>query len=255
MAGPRPAGSDARGPGARPGRSALRWRGGRRPAPAPGIARALAVDVDDDLDDAEWHEALVEGDAAGVVARRVRIDRSHLRRLTLTGAELTAPRWTDVLVEDAELSGAVLHDATWTRVELRRCRLSGVQLAEARLRDVTFVDCKLDEANLRLAVGERVALRGCVAAGADFAGARIDELWCFDSDLQRVDLSNAELTGARLHGSSFDGLRAADRLRRVTLDPAQVMPFALALYGALGIRVEEDREPLPRKAARPQPKR
>ncbi len=201
-----------------------------------------------ELDDAEWHEVLVEGDATGASARRLRIDRSHLRRLALTGAELTAPRWTDVLVEDAELSGCVLHDATLTRVELRRCRLAGVQLAEARLRDVTFVDCKLDEANFRLSVGERVTFRSCGLGGADLGGARIEDVWWFDSDLRGVDLSNAELPGARLHGSTFEGLRAADRLRRVTLDPAQAMPFALALYGALGIRLDEEREPaVPRR--------
>jgi uncharacterized protein YjbI with pentapeptide repeats len=200
------------------------------------------VDPRRDLDDAEWHAVLVEGDATGAVARRLRIDRSHLRRLALTGAELEAPRWTDVLIEDAELSGAVLHDATLTRVELRRCRLSGVQLPEARLRDVAFVDCRLDEANLRLAAGERLLFQGCGLPGADLAGARIEALWAFDSDLARVDLSNADLPDARLHGSTFEGLRAADRLARVTLDPAQAMPFAVALYGALGIRLDEDRE-------------
>jgi uncharacterized protein YjbI with pentapeptide repeats len=217
------------------------------------------VDPRTDLDGAEWHEVFVEGDASGASAHRLRIDRSHLRRLALTGAELSDPRWTDVLVEDAELSGCVLYDATLTRVEFRRCRLAGVQLAEARLRDVAFVDCKLDEANLRLSVGERVTFRSCGLGGADLGGARIEEVWFFDSDLRGVDLSNAELPGARLHGSTFEGLRAADRLLRVTLDPAQVMPFAMALFGALGIRVDEEREPpVPRQrdqAKRDQSKR
>jgi uncharacterized protein YjbI with pentapeptide repeats len=221
------------------------------PAAPPQLPSSLAPLAVAEVDnDAEWHESLAEGDATGAVARRFRVDRSHLRRLALTGAELTAPRWTDVLLEDAELSGAVFHDATLTRVEFRRCRLAGVQLAEARLRDVVFVDCKLDEANLRLSTGERVELRGCRLAGADLAGARIDDLWCFDSDLRGVDLSNAEVSGARLHGSTFEGLRAADRLRKVTLDPAQVMPFAVALFGALGIRLDEEREPPVRQSKR-----
>jgi uncharacterized protein YjbI with pentapeptide repeats len=212
----------------------------------PSSLTPLTAAVDDDLDDAEWHEVLAEGELTATAARRFRVDRSHLRRLALTGAELTAPRWTDVLLEDCELSGTVLHDATWTRVELRRCRLSGIQLPEARLRDVAFVDCKLDEANLRLSVGERVVVRSSGMGGADLGGARIDGLWCFDSDLARVDLSNAEITDVRLHGSTFEGLVAADHLRRVTLDPAQVLPFAVALYGALGIRIDEEREPPPR---------
>jgi uncharacterized protein YjbI with pentapeptide repeats len=224
------------------------------PAAPPQLPSSLATLTIDDAadveDDAEWHEARVAGDATGSVARRLRIDRSHVRGLAFTGAELTAPRWTDVLLEDAELSGTVFHDATLTRVEFRRCRLAGVQLAEARLRDVAFVDCKLDEANFRLSTGERVELRGCGMAGADLAGARLDDLWCFDSDLRNVDLSNAEVSGARLHGSTFEGLLAADRLRRVTLDPAQVMPFALALFGALGIRLDEERVPPARQAKR-----
>jgi uncharacterized protein YjbI with pentapeptide repeats len=209
------------------------------------------TDLADVEDDAEWQQVLVEGDATGAVARRLRIDHSHLLRLSLTGVELTAPRLTDVLVEDGEWSGAVLHDATLTRVEFRRCRMAGVQLAEARLRDVRFVDCKLDDANLRMATGERVELRSCGLAGADLGHARLDAVWAFDCDLRRVDCSNAELTGARLHGSTFEGLRAADRLLRATIDPAQVMPFAMALFGALGIRIDEEREPAPVRPARP----
>jgi uncharacterized protein YjbI with pentapeptide repeats len=221
-------------------------------ASPPRLPPALSPFTIDGLDDAaEWHELAVDGDATAAVVRRLRADRCHLRGVAFTGAELTGPRFTDVLVEDGEWSGAVVHDATLTRVEFRRCRMTGLQLAGARLRDVAFVDCKLDEANLRMTNGERLDLRSCGLPGADFGAARLAALHGFDCDLRRTDFSGAEVTDARLHGSTLEGLRAADRLLHATIDPTQVMPFAVALFGALGVRVDEDRDGPARRQAKP----
>jgi uncharacterized protein YjbI with pentapeptide repeats len=199
-------------------------------------------------DESDWEGFHVEGDLSGLVARRLDVAECRLTGVALTGADLDGVRLTDTLLEDCELSGAMLHDAVLSRVELRRCRMSGLQLPGAKLRDVTFVDGKLDEANFRMATGERLTFRSSHLAGADFAAARLADVRFFDCDLTRVDYSNARVSGCRLHGSTVEGLRGAQHLGRAAIDPAQVLPFALRLYAALGIVVDDDRDaPPPRR--------
>lgn len=126
-------------------------------------------------------------------------------------------------------------------VELRRCRLSGVDLSAARLNDVHLVECKLDEAGFAGATGERLRMDSCLLPRASLVGARIEHLRLYDCDLTEVDVSGARLDGARLHGSAIERLKGADGLRGVTIDSTQVVPFALRLFAARNIGVDDDR--------------
>ena len=65
----------------------------------------------------------------------------------------------------------------------------------------------------------------------------------FDSNLTGAELSQATLTRARLHGSSFDTLRGAGALRGTTVSSAQILPVALQLLAVLEITVDDEREP------------
>jgi hypothetical protein len=57
-----------------------------------------------------------------------------------------------------------------------------------------------------------------------------------------VEFSAADLEGAFLHGSVLEGVRGGGILRRVVIGTDQVVPLALSVFAALGIRVDDDAE-------------
>jgi hypothetical protein len=59
-------------------------------------------------------------------------------------------------------------------------------------------------------------------------------------DLTNVDLSKCDLSGSRLQGSRLDGIRGGEGLRGVTVGSDQLIPTALAVFGALGISVDDE---------------
>jgi uncharacterized protein YjbI with pentapeptide repeats len=116
-----------------------------------------------------------------------------------------------------------------------------LQLAGARLRDVRFIRCMLDDASFRMATGERVQFDDSRLVAADFYEAKIRSTRFFDCDLTSSEFSRSELPGALLQGSTLEGLQEAAYLREVRIDSSQILPFALRLFGALGISVDDDR--------------
>ena len=194
-------------------------------------------------DDETWAQVEVSGDLTGQSTRGLDVVEARLVGARFAGAELERVRFTDTVVDDCDLSGTVFHHASFDRVEVRRSRMSGAVLAGATFRDVRFVDCRLDEANVRMVRGERVAFEDTVLSGSDFYEAKLVPSRMFDCDLGRANFDRADLRGARLHGSKLDGIKGAEALREAVVDSTQVLPLALAVFAALGIVVDDDREP------------
>jgi uncharacterized protein YjbI with pentapeptide repeats len=217
-------------------------QGRQRPSPAqvPDSLRSGEEAVLED--DVEWSRLELEGDYSEQVATRIDVSECRITAASFTSTDLPRSRIGDTVFGSCELSGAAFHGAALTRVEFRECRMRGFSLAEAQLRDVTFSNCRLDEADLRLATGERVAFERCSLAGADFYAARLTQLRLFDCDLTGMELSQADLTGARLHGSTLVNLRGARYLGGVVIDSDQVVPLALAMFGATGVTVDDERD-------------
>ena len=213
-------------------------------APARPQFPADVEDAPDDplVDDLEWHQVCVRGDFNGQIAGNVEIMESRLVGARLVGVEVERLRVTDTVVEDSDLSGAVLMDAALTRVELRNCRMSGLVVAGARLRDVRFVDCKLDDANFRMTTSERVEFDRTILRTADFYAAKLRSARFFGCDLALAQFSKADLRGARLHGSALADVLGAESFAGVVVEAGQVLPLAWRLFAALGITVDDDRE-------------
>jgi hypothetical protein len=64
----------------------------------------------------------------------------------------------------------------------------------------------------------------------------------FDCDLSEAEFSQAVLPGARFHGSSLADIKGGEYLRDIVIDSSQVLPLALRVFLALGIRVDDERE-------------
>jgi uncharacterized protein YjbI with pentapeptide repeats len=224
-----------------------------RPVPPrqePDLTRCADPDLEDG---ARFEDVEITGSPAGVVAHDVEIAGSRLTAARLSGIELGGFRLVDAVVEDCELSGALLGEASIERVAFRGCRLSGTVLVGAQLRNVSFVDCKLDGVVLRMATGHRVWFEDSVLSDADLHGMRITDARFFDCDLQRADVTDADLRGARFHGSRLDDLHGALGLRGATVDPGQVLTLSLPLCRASGIAVAEERDPPEPAAGRSSP--
>ena len=191
-------------------------------------------------DEASWDGIEVSGSFAGVVASLVDVNGCRLTGAVFTGAEIDKLRLVDTVVEDCEFSGAVLTRLSAVRVEFRRCRMSGVDVHGGDFRDVKFLDCKLDGANLRSTTWQRSGLEGCLLTEADFSSAKLGEAAIKQCDLRRADFTKAQAAGVTLHGSELEGVVGAEGLRGVLIGSDQVIPLALSVFSALGIRVQDE---------------
>lgn len=194
-------------------------------------------------DEASWDGVAVGGSFAGQTASLVDVTGCRLNGAAFTGAEIDRLRLADTVVEDCELSGAVLTRLAAVRVEFRRCRLSGLQAAGAVFKDVRFVDCKLDGANFRMTSWEQSAFDGCPLDGADFGSARLRSVRLNGCDLTGADFTKILVDDVSLHRSTLESLRGADGLRGAVVGTDQVLPLALSVFAALGIRVDDTADP------------
>lgn len=205
------------------------------------IRPAEALRLEDDL-------ALVglelAGDVSGQGGQRVSLEECRLAGLRCTGAHLAGLHLTDVEVVGADFSGADLEEAAFNRVTFVDCRLSGVLLPGAVLRDVVFIGCRMDDANLRVLRTQRVRFEEVDLHDSELNGATLTSTCFFDCDLTRIEVTNATLGGARLHGSTLLDVRGAAFLRDAVIDSAQLVAVAYSVLGSAGIRIEDEREPL-----------
>jgi uncharacterized protein YjbI with pentapeptide repeats len=201
-------------------------------------------------DEDELVDVVLDGDFSGVDLSHIALQQARLGGVTFTGTRLVRTTFIDCVIFDSEFSGAVFEECRFERVEFRRCRMSGLQAQGSRFTDVAMVDCKLDGANFRMTAWERAELRDCNLADADFYSAQLPGSIVQGCDLTNVELSKCGLAGSRLHGSRFEAVRGADALRGVVIGSDQLIPTALAVFGALGIRVEDAEEDASSRDAR-----
>jgi uncharacterized protein YjbI with pentapeptide repeats len=195
------------------------------------------VDEDDLLDIA------LDGDFAGAEISLLTVRQSRVDGAAFTGARLVRASFVDCVIAGSEWSGAELEDCRFERVEFRRCRMSGVQGHGSRFTDVAMLDCQVDGANFRMSVWERGELRDSHFVDSDFYAASLPGSRVHGCDLTNVDFSKCDLSGSRLQGSRLEGIRGGDALLGVSIGSDQLIPTALAVFGALGISVDDDESP------------
>jgi uncharacterized protein YjbI with pentapeptide repeats len=121
--------------------------------------------------------------------------------------------WRRCLLEShdfsgADLTGAVLRDASLTRSILSEAQLQGVDGRNAR-----FVAADLRGADLSKAVLLSADLTRANLAGAKLAGADLRRARFFSADLRGADLTQAQLEGADFLYATLEGARWTDGAR------------------------------------------
>lgn len=217
--------------------------GSKRTTKATTVALARVPDDVDHfnvvelVDNDEWSGVLLTADFVGQDAENFELHESIARGGRWSGVTLTRFRATDVVFEDCDLSGLVLHEAVMRRVIFRRCRMTGVVLAGSSLHDVQIEECALDEANLRMVEAERVEVLDSNLASADFYAAKLTNVRLDRCDLRGTEFSKMVAKDVDLRGSRLEDLRGADSLRGTTIGADQVVPLARSLAVALHIDV------------------
>jgi uncharacterized protein YjbI with pentapeptide repeats len=211
----------------------------QRPRLPRELPVAAAIDPSDDLD---VFQLKVQGDFSDQRFQGMTVEEAHIFRASFVGADLHRIRLVDVLVEGADFSGADLEEASFSRVEFADCRMSGALFPRARLEDVTFTECKLDGANLRACEAKRILFDHVNLRHTEFSAGHLISACFFDCDLSEAEFSQAVLPGARFHGSSLADIKGGEYLRDIVIDSSQVLPLALRVFLALGIRVDDERE-------------
>jgi uncharacterized protein YjbI with pentapeptide repeats len=193
-------------------------------------------------DDLELFQLTVQGDYSDQRCQGMSLEEAHIFHASFVGADLRNIRFVDVLIEGADFSGADMEEASFSRVEFTDCRMSGVLIPQAKLQDVTFTECKLDGANFRMSEADRILFDHVNLTCTEFSAGRFTSACFFDCDLSEAEFSHAVVPGARFHGSSLADIKGGEYLRDIVIDSSQVLPLALRVFIALGIRVDDERD-------------
>jgi uncharacterized protein YjbI with pentapeptide repeats len=206
-----------------------------RVPPQLGAQDRLVDDVSDSLLSGDFSE---QGHEDAV------IERSRIVRAQFTGATLCRLRLMDVVVEGCDFSGTDLDQSSATRVEFRDCRMSGAILTRSSFEDVLFTGCRLDGANFRMSETKGVHFEDVDLRRSDFSNANGTGTRFFDCDLTGADFTKVVASGVRFHGSTLLDLKGAQYLGGAVIESPQVLPVALGVLAALGIRIDDEREPV-----------
>jgi uncharacterized protein YjbI with pentapeptide repeats len=146
----------------------------------------------------------------------------------------------DVVAADLDWAGERGLGLSMQRSSLRRVRLTGAELGEATLADVTFEECRLDVAGLRHARLERVVFRDCRMGECDFTGAALIDVLFERCGLNRASFPSARLKRVELRGCDLTALDGAEALRGARMPWNDVLQNAGLFAALAGIEILVD---------------
>ncbi len=194
--------------------------------------------------EAAIEEVLLEdADLSGAQALGVRLAEVALRRVDLSETELRSLRLRDVLASTLNAANGTWRYAHIDRVTFEDSTLVGLDLASGELVNSTFLRCKLDLVNLRSSSIKDVVFSGCSLRGTDFYDATLSCVSFEGCELHEPDFSQATLQQVDLRTSSLTDIRGVSSLKGATIDPGQLIDLAQALAYELGIEVESLKPP------------
>jgi uncharacterized protein YjbI with pentapeptide repeats len=184
--------------------------------------------------------ALVDGDGLeAVVARRIDIEESEMRGVTLAPAKMPGLQLSDVILRDCDFSNVHGRGGAITRTEIHHSRLVGFDVSEGRVDDLRVANASMTLASFARAGLQSVVFDGVNLAEASFMDARMQSVVFVNCNLVGADFRGAKLKGCAIRGSSLDGIVGIESLAGLVMPWPDLLESAGALATALGIMVEE----------------
>ena len=197
----------------------------------------IDVDADEEL---TLSGVLVEGDDLDpVVARRIDIEESELRGVTIAAAKMPGLQLNDVILRDCDLSNVQGRGGAMTRVEINHSRFVGFDISEGRVDDLRVSNASMTLASFARAGLQSVVFDGVNLSEASFMDARMNAVAFVNCNLAGADFRGAAIKGCAIRGSSLDGIVGIESLSGLAMPWPDLLESAGALAGALGIKVED----------------
>ena len=190
--------------------------------------------------DEEYADLSFQGDhALGLQAEYLVLQRVAFHSILMDGAQLFAPKLTDVRLSDCSLANANCEKLIAHRVEFLRCRLVGLNGTEGHFQNVHFRACDGQLARFRFCSFKSVLFEACNLAGANFQGADLSNVSFDHCDLSNAEMSQAKLGGTDFRTSKIENLRVgAEEVKGAVVDHFQ----AAYMASLLGLVIKSDDE-------------
>ena len=114
---------------------------------------------------------------------------------------------TQLVLQNKDLSGAVLSHANLSKTDLMRANLQGVSLDHAVIDRARLQEADLMGANLTMVQGIKANFQEANLAGVRFRGAELLRADFSNANLEKADLSGTELGRAILAGANLRGAK------------------------------------------------
>jgi uncharacterized protein YjbI with pentapeptide repeats len=211
------------------------------PAP-PELPELLPHELpgDGEADELVVSEALVEHCDDVLTPRRVRIEESALRRVTIGAGTLTELVLRDARMADCDLSNVSARRGDIRRAELTNARLVGFALGDGAIEDLRVTGGTMMLASLAQTTLRRVVFKDVNLREASFAHARLISVGFEDCDLRGADFRGVSLVDCTMRGTSLDAVVGVESLRGLTMPWTDLVGSVGALAASLGISVEPE---------------
>ncbi|WP_100445326.1 pentapeptide repeat-containing protein [Glycomyces xiaoerkulensis] len=206
----------------------------------PAIETESLARLDDDLDhDFEYGERLLDGiDWSGGVGDGI-LEESVVNDADLSGAVLSPFAIVDTVIGRSEISNGRWERVTARRLEITDCRLVGWQAQFSLVTDLYIADCRTDFAGISIGTAKGpIVFERCRFASASFLGdlSRAIFIDCTfrDADFSRVsdargcDLRRSDLAGVNGLLSLSGALITAEQAVDISGELAVAAGFTLA---------------------------
>jgi uncharacterized protein YjbI with pentapeptide repeats len=210
-------------------------------APSLTVLDPIELPSDGGLDELVLFEALVERSGHEALStRRVHIEESELRGLTLAEGAVTELLLRDARLVSCDLSNVHARRGELRRVEIADSRLVGFTVSEGRLDDLRVAGGTMMLASFAHSALSRVAFERVNLREASFLETRLTSVSFDGCDLTGADFRGARLKDCTIRGSSLNAVLGVDSLRGLTMPWADLVGSVDALAAALGIHVEPE---------------
>ncbi|MGH3831011.1 MAG: pentapeptide repeat-containing protein [Pseudonocardiaceae bacterium] len=187
----------------------------------------------------DFEYSLVDtGEQAGVTGEGS-VTHSVVRRVDLSGSQLGPMTLADTVLEDVDLSNALLQRGTTRRVEMLRCRAIGLRLSVDQASDLYVAGCRIDFAAIHIEKTKGIAAFIECSFRETMISGCLSSVVFADCDFADTEFAVNSAKGCDLRTSRLVGARGLLSLRGALITAEQASSVAPRLATEAGLMVQD----------------